>query len=347
MKRNLYLICCTLIACTLLLASCATPQTTEPPLTETSEPEDTSEPTEAPVITENPTETEEPTEEIAEATEPAYLPCNLAFQSDRDGNLEIYTMGPDGSNQTNLTNNPANDYYPVWSADGSQIVFSSDREIDGSIGQHLFIMNADGSDVRQLNFYEHNSQWPDWSNDGALITYTSDWEIYIIKADGSNPEAVNLTNTPDEEESFSTFSPDGSMLAWLVGPEGNRQIVVMEMDGGATKQITDSGNVYNVAWSVDGRLFVHWEDSPNGCFNCIMQSDGSEISDAGGKGTIQEYLPFWTADGDRVEVAYTTGPNGDDEIVLISEIYPDMFLFLTNDPGNDTNPDWPANCGLH
>jgi TolB protein len=340
MKQNLFLICCALTACVMLLSACAAPQATEPPLTETSEPENTTEPTEAPVITKAPTETEE-------ATEPAYLPCNLAFQSDRDGNLEIYVMGPDGSNQTNLTNNPADDYDPAWSADGSQIVFASDRETDSGVGQHLFIMNADGSDVRQLNFYEHNSQWPDWSNDGALITYTSDWDIYIIKANGSNPEAVNMTNSPDVEESSSTFSPDGTQLAWLAGPEDNRQIVVMEMDGGATNQITDSGNVYDVAWSVDGRLFIHWENSPNGCFNCIMQSDGSEISDAGGKGSIQEYLPFWNEKGERVEVTYLEGAYGDYEIALVGEVYPEMFNFLTFDPGDDTNPDWPANCGPH
>ena len=39
MKRNLFLICCALTACVLLLAGRATPQTTEPPITETSEPE--------------------------------------------------------------------------------------------------------------------------------------------------------------------------------------------------------------------------------------------------------------------------------------------------------------------
>ena len=338
MKRNSFLICCALTACVLLLSACAAPQPTEPPVTETSAPEITAESTEMPVVTEPPAETET-------ATEAAVIPCDLAFQSDRDGNLEIYIMGPDGSGQTNLTNNPANDYDPAFSADGNQIVFVSDRETDSGDGRFLYIMNADGSDVRQLTFNEDDSQWPDWSRDGKLITYTSNWDIYIIKADGSNPEAINLTNTPDEQESFSVWSPDGTQLAWLVGPEDSRQLVVMEMDGGAVTKVTDNGNVYHVAWTVDGRLLANWDNNQYGCFNCVMQADGSEVIDAGGKGAIQEYLPFWTADGDRVEVAFIEGPNGDNEIVLVGEIYPDIFLFLTNDPGNDTNPVWPANCG--
>ncbi len=39
----------------------------------------------------------------------------IAFNSDRDGNAEIYVMNADGSNQTNLTNNPADDSLPSWS----------------------------------------------------------------------------------------------------------------------------------------------------------------------------------------------------------------------------------------
>ncbi len=43
----------------------------------------------------------------------------IVFQSDRDGNWEIYVMDADGSNKTNLTNNPLLDIYPVWSPDGN------------------------------------------------------------------------------------------------------------------------------------------------------------------------------------------------------------------------------------
>ena len=39
----------------------------------------------------------------------------IVFASYRDGNHEIYVMNADGSNQTNLTDNPAYDGYPFWS----------------------------------------------------------------------------------------------------------------------------------------------------------------------------------------------------------------------------------------
>ncbi len=41
--------------------------------------------------------------------------AKIAFASNRDGNFEIYVMNADGSDQTNLTNDPEYDWAPAWS----------------------------------------------------------------------------------------------------------------------------------------------------------------------------------------------------------------------------------------
>ena len=76
--------------------------------------------------------------------------AQIVFETNRDGDFEIYVMYIDGSEQTNLTNNPAAyDIAPMWSPDGRQIIFRSDR--DGERFEYKsYAMSADGSNVTLL-----------------------------------------------------------------------------------------------------------------------------------------------------------------------------------------------------
>ena len=87
------------------------------------------------------------------------LTGRIAFVSDRDGNVEIYVMDADGSNLTNLTNNPAYDWLPVWSPDGSRIAFVSDR--DGN--WEIYVVDADGSNLTNLTNNPADDLLPAWS----------------------------------------------------------------------------------------------------------------------------------------------------------------------------------------
>ncbi len=332
------------ILVTILLASCQPAPTPKTPVAEIQSPTQTSIPTleatytplPAPTQTTAPTPTPNPTET------PTPMPCMIAFDTDRDDNREVYLMGPDGKDPLNLSQNPGEDRNPSWSPDGSQIAFVSSREGQSDGGSFIFIMDANGGDVRQLTDTPL-SDLPDWSHDGSRIVFTSQDDIFVIPTDGSSP-AINLTNSP-EKDTTPSWSPDDRQIVWLSGDDRNWNIFVMVADGSHIRQLTQDGKVSDVEWSVDGRLFTHWDNRDASCFNCIMDADGSKVSDAGGKGEIQQYLPFWTLDGNRVECIATDVNGKDNEIYLVSEIFPDIFLNLTNHPADDRNPDWPARCG--
>lgn len=76
------------------------------------------------------------------------FPGRIAFHSDRDGDLDIYSMNADGTDVQRLTDTPGRDFEPAWSLDGSTIVFSSDR--DDPTNAQLYLMDADGSNQRPL-----------------------------------------------------------------------------------------------------------------------------------------------------------------------------------------------------
>jgi TolB protein len=77
-------------------------------------------------------------------------------------------MNADGSGQTNLTNNAAEDSRPAWSPDGSRIAFTSDRD-DGDdevcvmCDDEVYVMNADGTDPRNLTNNPAGDTQPVWS----------------------------------------------------------------------------------------------------------------------------------------------------------------------------------------
>ncbi|MBI3960568.1 MAG: PD40 domain-containing protein [Chloroflexi bacterium] len=95
----------------------------------------------------------------------------IVFVDDRASHREIYTIDPNGNGMTALTR-PASalmkifphNLAPVWSPDGQQIAFLSDR--DGEWG--VFVMNADGSNQRRLpvgvemNYRFQNEQVIGW-----------------------------------------------------------------------------------------------------------------------------------------------------------------------------------------
>ena len=100
----------------------------------------------------------------------------IAFVSNRDGDFEIYTIKPDGTDLRRLTHSPGNDSHCVWSPDGEWIVFSSarmgykdERPLSERLPQpygELFVMRADGSAVRQLTDNQWEDATPAWMPEG-------------------------------------------------------------------------------------------------------------------------------------------------------------------------------------
>ena len=115
----------------------------------------------------------------------------IAFNSDRDVDVEIFVMNADGTEVRQLTDNDDYDNHPAWSPDGERIAFISTRDGD----YEIFVMNADGTEVRQLTDDDARDFEPLWSPNGERIAFQSDrggahwfvgWDIFVMNADGAD-----------------------------------------------------------------------------------------------------------------------------------------------------------------
>ena len=171
----------------------------------------------------------------------------IVFQTNRDGNFEVYKMNADGSNQVNLTNNAtpgANiDQFPSWSPDGKKIAFRSNRT---GAQQDIYMMNPDGSGVTNLTAPSlAEESYPQWSPDGRQIVFHSDrdafgigrtlnrnLEVYRMSADGSGVTRLTFNDytgggggviggTPGADltgyDMFPAWSPAGDRIVFQSG----------------------------------------------------------------------------------------------------------------------------------
>ena len=93
----------------------------------------------------------------AEATFPGKN-GKMAFQSDRGGSYEIYTMNRNGKKIDKLTTNRTPDEDPAFSPNGKRIAFVSDRDGDSDI----YKMNLKGSKLVQLTSDPATTFGADW-----------------------------------------------------------------------------------------------------------------------------------------------------------------------------------------
>lgn len=159
-----------------------------------------------------------------------------------------------------LTDDPAGDWLPTWSPDGTRIVFTSDRDAVREGWGQLYIMDADGSNLTRLTHTEHNEEHPTWSPDGSRIAFHSGCGVAVIDTDGSN--WTTLVEARDDLcVGLPTWSPDSRRIAFrsLILSEGTglwqHDIYVVNDDGSGLLKLatfTSKERGRYVVWSPDG-----------------------------------------------------------------------------------------------
>lgn len=215
---------------------------------------------------------------------------------------EIWTKNGDVYQQ--LTTRGAKQLWTMWSADGKQIFYVSDR----SGAPNIWTQTGKNPAKQLTNFTDGRVLWAKISYDGKQIVFERDFKVWQMNTDGGKAAevAINLRGLPatslTERINLSTqirefaLSPDGKKVALLARGE---VFAASAKDGGDAQRITNTAAAESfAAWSPDSRKIVY--TSERGGKMQIYQYDFATESETPITNAGDDFAPTFSPDGKSI-----------------------------------------------
>jgi Tol biopolymer transport system component len=153
--------------------------------------------------------------------------------------------------RTRFTFDPSTEISPIWSSDGSRIVYSSNRK--GTADLYQKPSNGSGSDEALLTTGD-NKVAGSWSADGRFVLFTNLvmggdlWTMHLI----GDKKAIPFLQTRFNEAN-GRFSPDGRWVAYQSNESGRAEVYVAPFPGPGGKWQVSTGGGILPRWRRDGK----------------------------------------------------------------------------------------------
>ena len=191
-----------------------------------------------------------------------------------------------------------------------KILFSSTR--DGN--REVYMMNPDGSEQVNLTQHPAHDISAVWSPTGEQILFVSDrqrkgvWDLYLMDPDGANVRRVFKRKIKVSRRS-PTWSPDGKRFAYVYDSWKLRLNSSLHLGRFGEEEVESLPYADSLAWSPDGSEIACTVSHALGTRLTFINVDTRDreqpIPD---KALPWQYLPSWSAAGDRLAIAGNKHP---------------------------------------
>jgi Tol biopolymer transport system component len=230
----------------------------------------------------------------------------------RGGSLDrdVFLLTTRGSHEAALVEHPANDLFPIWTADGRRILFTSDRT--GTFGVWaLSVVDGSPQGTPELLRADMGKTWPLRFGRGDTYFYglqTTMQDVYVAALD---PKTGRLMEEPAQASrrivganAWPEWSRDGKLLAWVSNrtPGGGDlpALSVLSLETGRQEELFPPMTLISrLRWSPDGRSILangRDERGRGGLYRIDTQTGGvSPVVQTGGPGFPRQSA--WSPDG--------------------------------------------------
>jgi tricorn protease len=201
-----------------------------------------------------------------------------------------------------FTDGGVKEMWPMWSADGRQIYFVSDR----GGAQNVWLKPLGGAARQVTKFKDGRVLWPNISYDGKLIVFERNFKIWKLDAGSGNATEIAITRRgapagPAVERisvggqlSELALSPDGKKVAFAAHGE---IFAASAKDGGDAARVTRTGAAESqVVWAPDSRKIAYVSDR-EGAFNIYSYDFTTGVESPLTRGAGNNYSPSFSPDG--------------------------------------------------
>ena len=237
-------------------------------------------------------------------------------QEPQTKNVDVWLVDLARGVKTRFTFDPAADFDPVWSPDGSRIAWASNAK--GHFD--LYAKSSTGAgEAEELLVSDADKYFTDWSRDGRFIAFTqldpkgnNGADIWILPLSGDRKPYPFLA-TPFNEGN-AVFSPDGRWLAYQSNESGKTEIYITPFPQAGGKWQVSQGGGLTPSWRADGQG-LHYS-TPDGH---IMQASVAARGPAVEVGSPRDFSKVQMASPNPGAWSYAVAPRGDRVLVLQAE----------------------------
>jgi TolB protein len=219
----------------------------------------------------------------------------VVYQTDRDGDWEIYLLDLLSWQEYNFTQHPAEDRNPALSPDGTRLAFESHR--DGN--WDIYLLDLQSGQVSRLTEELAFDGAPAWSPDGTRLAFESyrdgNWEIYELELEGL--QLTRLTNDPAGDYA-PAWSPDGQLIAYTSWRDGDKEVYIMDADGSSQRNLTQAdGDDEYPAWSPDGEKLAFVSNRDGHTTEIYLMEVSGQDQTRLTHNDVYDWAPAWSPDG--------------------------------------------------